>query len=228
MSLLTFPISWVIQLTNRLSCSKNCCGYVNRLLTIGRAGWHAQTRMHSSRMRTACSLIVSLYLVVSHTCLPQSNHAHPPGSNHTCPPGATMHAPPGSNHACHPPGSNHTCPPEQPCMPPLGATMYATPQGATMHAPPGSNHAGSPSPGATMHAPPRSNHACPWATTHAPRATTHTTPPRATTHTPQEQPCMPPQSNHTCPPWTEGKTGVKILPSPKLRLRAVMIDLEEN
>ena len=60
------------------------------------------------------SLIVSPYLVVSHACLPRSNHA--------CPPGATMHAPP-SNHT--PPQSNHAPPratthdpPEQPHTPP--------------------------------------------------------------------------------------------------------------
>ena len=100
--------------------------------------------MHSSRMSTSRSLIISPYLVVS--------HAHPP-------PRATTHVPreqpcmPLSNQACSPPPpcmpppeqphfppSNHTCPPlEQPCMPPR-ATMQApqsnhTPQ-ATMHAPP--------------------------------------------------------------------------------------------
>ena len=68
--------------------------------------------------------------------------------------------------------------------------------------------------------------------------------------TPPPQPCMPPQphmppttthapwqprtppSNHACPPattqappplWTEWQTGVKILPCPKLRLRAIKI-----
>ena len=120
------------------------------------------TRMHSSRMRTARSLIVSPYLVISQAPPPQSNHAHPPGSNHT-PPRATMHAPPQSNHTCppratmqppeqpHTPRSNHAHPSqEQPCMPP-----------------PEQPH------------PPRSNHTCPpVATTHAPL--------------PREQPCMPP------------------------------------
>ena len=127
------------------------------------------TRMHSSRMRTARSLIVSLYLVVS--------HARPPG--------ATMHTPQ-----------------EQPHTPPR-ATMHA-PLGATMHAP-GSNHT----------CPPRSNHACPpGVTTHAPQEQ-WPTPPR-------EQPCMPPQEQPCMPPlWTEWQTGVKILPCPKLRLRAV-------
>ena len=74
--------------------------------------------MHSSRMRTARSLIVSPYLVVSHTCPPGSNHMHaPPGATTHAPPGATTHAP-WSNHA-HPPGSNHACPP--------GATTHDPP-----------------------------------------------------------------------------------------------------
>ena len=91
--------------------------------------------MHSSRMCTACSLIVSPYLVISHACPPEQPHM-PPRSNHAHPLGATMHAPratthaPWSNHA--PPGSNHACPPraamhappEQPHMPPR-ATMHA-------------------------------------------------------------------------------------------------------
>ena len=67
-----------------------------------------KTRMHSSRMRTARSLIVSPYLVVSHAC--------PPGATTHAPPGATMHAPPGAT--THAPQSNHTHPPEQPCTPP--------------------------------------------------------------------------------------------------------------
>ena len=105
------------------------------------------TRMHSGRMRTAHSLTVSPYLVVSNTC--------PPGSNHACPPRATMHAPleqprmpPQSNHACplpgattHPPRATMHASPEQPC--PLAATMHA------------------PSPGNNHPRPPMSNHACP-------------------------------------------------------------------
>ena len=58
-------------------------------------------------MRTAHSLIVSPYLIISHAC--------PPRSNHACPPRATTHAP----EQPHTPPSNHACPPEQPCMPPL-------------------------------------------------------------------------------------------------------------
>ena len=92
-------------------------------------------------MRTARSLIVSPYLVVS--------HAHPP-------PGATMHAPPATMHAppgatMHTAGSNHTCPPR--------ATTHTSPSK--------SNHA-CPPPRATMQAPPGANTHTPGATTHAP------------------------------------------------------------
>ena len=65
--------------------------------------------MHSSRMRTACSLTVSAYLIVS--------HAHPPG--------AALHAPLQSNHACPlkqlrmPPGSIHAHTPGATTHPPL-------------------------------------------------------------------------------------------------------------
>ena len=85
-----------------------------------------QTRMHSSRMRTARSLIVSPYFVVS--------HAHPPQEQpRTHLPAATMHAPL-----------------EQPCTPPRAATH--APPAATTHALPGATtHA---PPGATMHTPP--------------------------------------------------------------------------
>ena len=79
------------------------------------------TRMYSSRMRTAHSLIVSLYLVVTQACLPSpcmspfTTHAplathpplqpHMPPGNHACPP-ATTHAPLATTHA-----------PRQPCTP---------------------------------------------------------------------------------------------------------------
>ena len=136
--------------------------------------------MHSSRMRTARSLTVSPYLVVSHACPPGATTHAPPEQPHMPPQGATMHTPPGA--------TTHA-PPEQLCMPP-GATMHAPP-GATMHAPhpPGSNHT---CPLSNHTCPPRSNHACPRATTHAPRSN-HTTPPGATMH-------APPGNNHTCPP----------------------------
>ena len=107
--------------------------------------------MHSSRMRTACLLTVSPYLVISHARLPWSNHAcpteqlcTPAQSNYACPPRATTHASP---------GQPHMPPQKQPCTSPQ--SNHACPLGATMHAPQ-SNHAH----------PPR-------ATTHAPRATTH-------------------------------------------------------
>ena len=99
---------------------------------------NCKTRMHSSRMHTACSLTISRR--VPHTpplppCMPPQPHM----------PLTTMHAPlqphtPPCNHA--PPAAMHA--PWQPCMPP-------------------SNHA---HPLATMQAP--GNHACPPATTHAP------------------------------------------------------------
>ena len=119
--------------------------------------------------------------------------------NHACSP-PTMHDPPPTIHAplqsCMSP-SNHTCPPP---------TLQALPP--TTHAPP-----------PTTHTPP--NHACP-PTIHAPQPympPNHTHPP-PTTHAPSLQPCMPP------PLWTEWHTLVKILPCPKLRLRAVKIKNE--
>ena len=109
--------------------------------------------MHSSRMRTARSLTVSPYLIISPpratTHAPRSNHACPP-EQPCMPPRATMHAP-RSNHTCpprattHTPPSNHTCPLEQPCMPP-GATTHAPPE-QPRRPPPRSN----PPPGATTH-----------------------------------------------------------------------------
>ena len=85
---------------------------------------HALTRMHSSRMRTARSLIISPYLIVSHTCPPPSSCMPPlhhacPLSPHMPPPLPCM--PPFAMHApltmhtplCHtcPPLGNHACPP---------------------------------------------------------------------------------------------------------------------
>ena len=88
--------------------------------------------MRSSRMHATRSLIVSPYLIISHTC-PSREQPHTPPSNHACPPGSSHACPPGSNHACppgattHAPRSNHAClPQEQPRMPPR----------ATTHAPP--------------------------------------------------------------------------------------------
>ena len=123
------------------------------------------TRMHSSRMRTARSLIVSPYLVISHACPPPEQPCMPPQSNDACPPRATMHAPPEQPHM----------PPKQPHMP-SGATMHAPQE--QPHMPPRSNDACPPR--ATTHAPleqphmPLSNHACPPQSNHAcsPGATT--------------------------------------------------------
>ena len=97
-----------------------------------------ETRMHSSRMRTTCSLTVSHHIL----CTPPSNHAcplqpcmpppqpHMPPSNHAHPP-PTMHVPPPTTHAPH----NHACPP-QPCMPP---SNHACPPANHTHPP--CNHA---------------------------------------------------------------------------------------
>ena len=101
-------------------------------MPVSLRGWVVninETRMHSSRMRTARSLIVSPYLVISHVCPP---------------PGATMHAPP--EQPCTPPGATTHAPPEQPRMPP-GATMHppqeqpCTPPPEQPCTPPPSNHA---------------------------------------------------------------------------------------
>ena len=98
--------------------------------------------MHSSRMRTARSLTVFPYLVVSHACPPleatthtppEQPHMPPPCSNHTHPPRATMHAPQ-SNHACPPSRATTHAPPEQPHMPPM-------PPQKQPRMPPQSNHA---------------------------------------------------------------------------------------
>ena len=151
-------------------------------------------------MHTTCSLTISRCIL----CTP---------SNHACPP-ATMHNP--QNHA-HPlastPLCNHTCPPATNACPP-----------ATKHAP--CNHACPPQP----HMPPN-NHTCPLATMHAPcnHACPHNHACHPSNHTchppppPPQQPCTPPR-NHTCtPPCGQNSWHMllKILPCPKLRLRAV-------
>ena len=123
--------------------------------------------MHSSRMRTARSLIVSPYLVVSHAHPPRSNHARQPGATMHAPPGATMHAP---KQPCMPPRSNHTCP--------LGSNHACPLLGATTHAPPEQPRMPIPQeqPCTSPQEQPR-------------------TPPGATMHAPQEQPHMPPPVN---------------------------------
>ena len=101
-----------------------------------------KTRMHSSRMRTACSLTVSHRK--NHACPPQQP-CMPPWEHPRMPPlGATTHAPRATTHA---PRSNHTCPPratmhippeqprmppqEQPCMPPRSNHARPPPRGQT-------------------------------------------------------------------------------------------------
>ena len=176
--------------------------------------------MHSSRMRTAHSLTISPYLVVSHAC-PQEQPCMPPTappqSNH-----ATMHAPqeqpctPQNNHALPgattPPWSNHACPPEQPCMPPQ--SNHACLPGATT--PPWSNHECPPR--ATMHAP-QSNHipTHPRATMHAPLgATMHASPEQP--HTPRANMHAPPGTTTHTPPvnrmWTHASENITL---PQLR-----------
>ena len=179
----------------------------------------------------------------NHTCPPATMHTpqqpHMPPGNHACP-SATMHAP---LQPRMPPG-NYTCP-RQTCMTP--ASMHTPPPGN--HACHPSNHAHAPAtmhtpqqprippwqpciPPATMHAPqqphmPPGNHACPPSNhTHPPGNHTLLPPqpcmPPWQPCTPPWQPCMPPWQPRMPPLWTEWQTGVKILPCPKLRLRAVI------
>ena len=99
-------------------------------------------------MRTARSLTVFPYLVVSHACPPPEQPHMPPKQPHM--------PPLGSNHACPPeqprtpleqprtPWSNHACPPGAITHAPWATTNAPSPSGATTHAP-----------RATMHTPPR-------------------------------------------------------------------------
>ena len=106
-----------------------------------------------------------------------------------------------------------SCPPWQPCTPPQP------------HMPPWQPHMTQQPcmPPTTMHTPqscmPPRNHTCPLAIAHA--LCNHACPP-ATMHAPP-QPCMPP-GNHACPPCGQNSwhTLLKILPCPKLLLRAVI------
>ena len=122
------------------------------------------TRMHSSRMRTACSLTVSRRILrmpprgkTIHTaqekpCTPtQEKPCMPPGEKPRMPPRKTTHAPPGKK--------PHTPPPtwQNPCMPPQKKP----------HMPPSKNHACCPSPQQKLRLPPH-NHMPLQATTHAP------------------------------------------------------------
>ena len=107
--------------------------------------------MHSSRMRTTHSLIVSPYVIISHTCPPPICHACPPFTTHTpllpCMPAPFL--------PCMPPFTIHT--PLLPHMPPYN---HAHPL-AIMHAPlPATTHI--PYPLATMHAPPPAITHTPW------------------------------------------------------------------
>ena len=104
-----------------------------------------KTRMHSSRMHTAHSFIISPYLVISHACPPPHSNHTPPQSNHTCPCGSNHAHPPPLRAIMHPYPQEqpHMPPPEQPCMLPPRANTHAhppdqpcMPPGATTHAPP--------------------------------------------------------------------------------------------
>ena len=115
-----------------------------------------RTRMHSSRMCTACSLTVSHRIL----CMPPTT-MHAPLPLQPCMPPATTHAP--HNHKCHlqpctPPATTHpptTHAPQQPCMPP-----------ATMHSPQPLPHPATPPP--HQHGtPPHNNTSPPLGTTHA-------------------------------------------------------------
>ena len=110
-------------------------------------------------------------------------------------------------------------PPEQPRMPPQ--SNHACPPRATTHAPRATMHAPQEQPHMPSHpeqpcTPPKQPRMPPLEQPRTPPGATMHAPPRATTHTPR--------SNYACPPWTEWQTGVKILPCPKLRLRAVNND----
>ena len=103
-------------------------------------------------MRTAHSLTVSPYLVISHARPLLEQPCMPPLGATMPPPRATTHTPRATTHALQ--GATTHAPLEQPCMPALPQSNHACP--------PQSNHA----------CPPGSNHACPTgATTHAPLST---------------------------------------------------------
>ena len=104
-----------------------------KIILLGQTVKQKRKKKNSSRMHTTRSLIVSPYLVVSHTCpplphMPPLRHTWP--LHHACPP--LPHMPlrqpcmPPSNHACHPATTHAHL-----------ATMHTPP--ATMHAP--GNHA---------------------------------------------------------------------------------------
>ena len=142
------------------------------------------TRMHSSRMRTACSLTVSHHILCmpphNHTCPPPTMHApqqpHTPPCNHThCP--TTTHAPQQAHMlpaATHAPQQPHT--PPQPCTPLQQPCM-------PLH-----NHAHPPTP---THTP--SNHTCPLPTMYAPWQP----------HTPPSNHAHPATTHAASPLWTD-------------------------
>ena len=102
-----------------------------------------------------------------------------------------------------PPKKTTHAPWKKPCMPPKKPCM--SPQ--KNHTPVRKNHA----------YPPKKPCMPPQKTMHAPWKKP-CMPPKKTMYAPRKKPCMPP------PLWTEWHTRVKILPCPKLRLRAVKRD----
>ena len=159
------PLMRVFNLVRKvlLQIAKGNCVHA-----INKDYWIRNTRMHSSRMRTARSLTVSRCILrmppwgkTTHTL--RQKPCMPPGKNHACPPAKTTHAPPPAKTMHAPLGKNHACPPAKTMHAPLAKTMHTpdknhSPLAKTTHAPlPPSNHA----------CPPMSNHACPPPSNHA-------------------------------------------------------------
>ena len=111
------------------------------------------------------------------------------------------------------------------CVPPA---HWPYPPEKTTHAPPPHPEACTPPAPGSMHAPLHPEAHTP------PHPEACMPPPEKSTHAPQPPPekvCMLPRKKHACPPrksthatppWTEWQTGAKLLPCPKLRLRAVI------
>ena len=137
-----------------------------------------ETRIHYSRMRTARSLTVSLYIVVyagGHAC-----HAHPPAMHALLPHMFPCHAhplpcmPPAMHAACHTCTPCHAC-----CLPHMPP---ATPRPPAMHAP---CHTCPPAMHAPCHAHPCHTHLLPHMSPMPCMPSCYAHPPA--THAPHEQ-----------------------------------------